>query len=108
LNFRQDSLYAYDAACKATTKKIAVLDKMRVNANIKQSVVDNLIEELSASKKLEVDTKDVVRNSSDVLKGEMERYRLEKNEDMEYMIDIYVASQIKFANELLDSWSCFQ
>jgi hypothetical protein len=108
LNFRQDSLSAYDAACKTTTKKISVLDKMRVNASIKQSVVDNLIEELTASKKLEVDTKDIMKNSSDVLKSEIERYRLEKSDDVEGMIDIYVESQIKFANQLLDSWSSFQ
>ncbi|KAL2914569.1 hypothetical protein HK105_205920 [Polyrhizophydium stewartii] len=104
LDSRTGALTSYEAACKATQKKVQTIERLRASSSIRQDKVDAALDELAEAKRVEADCRETFKHASDELRKEFDRHRAERADDMEAMLDEYVRRQIDANRQLLAFW----
>ncbi|KAJ3329095.1 hypothetical protein HDU91_003933, partial [Kappamyces sp. JEL0680] len=101
LDFRITVLQDYEDACKNTQKRLVSMDQLRASRNIKQEKVDAALEEMTVVKRVEQDTREVFRNTSDSLRQELAAYDERQESHLDGLVDEYVRKQIESCESLI-------
>ncbi|KAI8929173.1 hypothetical protein BC831DRAFT_444980 [Entophlyctis helioformis] len=104
LDHRLASLEAYEASCKATSKKVQMIDRLRSSGSIRQDKVDAALEELAESKRVESECRETFKKLSESLRKDYERYRGERTQDAMEVLDGYARQQLDMHKQLLNLW----
>ncbi|KNC99840.1 uncharacterized protein SPPG_05214 [Spizellomyces punctatus DAOM BR117] len=104
LTYRLTTLQSYEAACKATQKKLASLDRLRSSSSIKQERVDAALVDLQEVKQQEGECRAQFRTVSERLKDEYVRFCSELDVEVREVVDSYVEAQKEGAKKELAVW----
>ncbi|KAJ3106837.1 Vacuolar protein sorting-associated protein 17 [Phlyctochytrium planicorne] len=101
LNNRANALVDYDAACKATAKKLQTIEKLKASSSIRQDKVELALEELSEAKHNESVSRELVKKLGENVKYEYQLYSKRHQEDLTQQLDEYVARQLHYNSQIL-------
>ncbi|KAJ3285774.1 Vacuolar protein sorting-associated protein 17 [Borealophlyctis nickersoniae] len=104
LNHRLGILSDYELACKATQKRLQVLEKLKSSSTIQSTKVDAAMADLADAKRLENDTRDSLKRANDILKEEYKAYSERREADMVSFLARYVEKQIEVGQMQMRAW----
>ncbi|TPX43159.1 hypothetical protein SeMB42_g04837 [Synchytrium endobioticum] len=100
LQNRLNALNSYTEACKATSKKIQALEKLKAASTIKQDKVDAALGELDDAKKVEMQHRELLKRMTDSIKVEYTTFDAQFQTDMAMYLKNYAERQLAFARNM--------
>ncbi|KAJ3126174.1 Vacuolar protein sorting-associated protein 17 [Nowakowskiella sp. JEL0407] len=93
---RYGAVTNYEAACKNTTKKVNVIERLKSGGSLRQDRVDSALEDLADAKRVEAEAREQMKRMTDVLRTEYVKH----NETMylDGMRDLHL-----FAEQMVES-----